>query len=99
IAQGLTGRPLAKFARLGLAAGDGPGEPAEGLRERLLAAEIARSGPWQRRADASTGGWPVEAEAESHLDVRTTCAMLNVLRGARTAASRASLRRAADIVL
>ena len=99
IAQGLTGRPLAKVARLGLAAGDGPGEPAEGLRERLLAAEIARSGPWQRRADASTGGWPIEADAESHLDLRTTCVLLNGLRGARTAASRASLRRAADIVL
>ena len=99
IAQGLTGRPLAKLARLGLAAGTEPGEPAEGLRERLLAAEIARPGPWQRRADASTGGWPEEPEAESHLDVRTTCEMLATLRGARTPASRASLRRAADVVL
>jgi squalene-hopene/tetraprenyl-beta-curcumene cyclase len=99
IAQGLTGRPLATLARLGLAAGVGPSEPAEGLRERLLAAEITRSGPWQRRADAATGGWPEELEAESHLDVRTTCEVLATLRGARTPASRASLRRAADVVL
>lgn len=99
MAQGLTGRPLAKLARLGLAAGIEPGEPAEGLRERLLAAEIARPGPWQRRADAPTGGWPEEPEAESHLDVRTTCELLATLRGARTPASRASLRRAAEVVL
>src|SRR5690606_20313345 len=79
--------------------GTQPGEPAEGLRERLLAAEIARSGPWQRRADAPTGGWPEEPEAESHLDVRSTCEVLASLRGARTPASRASRRRAAEAVL
>src|SRR5690606_30052821 len=99
LAQGLTGRPLAKLARLGLAAGASPGEPVEGLRERLLAAEITRPGPWQRRADAPTGGWPEEPEAESHLDVRTTCEVLASLRGARTAATRASMRRAAEVVL
>ncbi|MFO7563747.1 MAG: prenyltransferase/squalene oxidase repeat-containing protein [Enhygromyxa sp.] len=99
LAQGLTGRPQALVARLGLAAGAGPGEPAEGLRERLLAAEITRPGPWQRRADAPTGGWPEEPEAESHLDVRTTCEVLASLRGARTSATRASLRRAAEVVL
>jgi squalene-hopene/tetraprenyl-beta-curcumene cyclase len=99
VAQGLTGRPQALLARLGIAAGIDPGEPAEGLRERLLAAEITRSGPWQRRADAATGGWPEEADAESHLDVRTTCEVLASLRGARTSAARASMRRAADVVL
>ncbi len=99
VAQGLTGRPLATLARLGLATGVAPGEPGDGMREHLLAAEIARPGPWQRRADAPTGGWPEESEAESHLDVQTTCVMLSTLRGARTAASRASLRRAADVVL
>lgn len=99
LAQGLTGRPLATLARLGLAAGASPAEPVEGLRERLLAAEITRSGPWQRRADAPTGGWPEEPEAESHLDVRTTCEVLASLRGARTSATRASMRRAAEVVL
>jgi squalene-hopene/tetraprenyl-beta-curcumene cyclase len=99
LAQGITGRSLGKLARLGSAAGKVPGEPIAGLRERLLAAEIARVGPWQRRADAPSGGWPVEIEAESHLDVRATCTVLHALRGARTPASRASLRRAADVVL
>lgn len=99
LAQGLTGRPLAPLARLGVAVGIGPGEPAEGLRERLLAAEITRAGPWQRRADAPFGGWSEEPEAESHLDVRTTCEIIATLHGSRTPASRASLRRAASVVL
>jgi squalene-hopene/tetraprenyl-beta-curcumene cyclase len=99
IAQGLTGRPLATYARLGLAAGVEPGEAAEALRERLLAAEITQPGPWQRRANAASGGWPEEFEAESHLDVQATCAVLHALRRSRTPASRASLRRAADVVL
>jgi squalene-hopene/tetraprenyl-beta-curcumene cyclase len=91
LAQGLTGRPLAKVARLGVAADNDP--------ERLLAAEIAQPGPWQRRADAPIGGWPVEQGAESHLDLHTTCAVLHALRGVRTTATRASLRRAAEVAL
>jgi squalene-hopene/tetraprenyl-beta-curcumene cyclase len=91
LAQGLTGRPLAKLARLAVAAGSDP--------ERLLAAEIAEPGPWQRRADAPIGGWPVEHGAASHLDVHTTCAVLQALRGVRTTPTRASLRRAAEVVL
>jgi squalene-hopene/tetraprenyl-beta-curcumene cyclase len=91
LAQGLTGRPLAKLARLAVAAGSEP--------ERLLAAEIDQPGPWQRRADAPIGGWPVEQGAESHLDVHTTCAVLQALRGVRTTPTRASLRRAAEVVL
>jgi squalene-hopene/tetraprenyl-beta-curcumene cyclase len=91
LAQGLTGRPLAKLARLAVAAGSEP--------ERLLAAEIAEPGPWQRRADAPIGGWPVEPGAASHLDVHTTCAVLQALRGVRTTPTRASLRRAAEVVL
>lgn len=91
LAQGLTGRPLAKLARLAVAAGDPP--------DRLLAAEIAQPGPWQRRADAPIGGWPVEHGAQSHLDLHTTCAVLHALRGVRTTATRASLRRAAEVML
>jgi squalene-hopene/tetraprenyl-beta-curcumene cyclase len=91
LAQGLTGRPLAKLARLGVAAGSDPA--------RLLAAEIAQPGPWQRRADAPIGGWPVEPGADSHLDLHTTCAVLHALRGVRTTATRASLRRAAEVML
>ena len=99
LAQGLTGRPLATFARLGLAASFDDEAAASSLRERLLSAEIAQPGPWQRRADAATGGWPEEFEAESHLDVQATCAVLHTLRRARTPAGRASLRRAAEVVL
>lgn len=99
MAQGLSSRPLTKLARLGAVAGPRPGEPAEAVRERLLAAEIARRGPWQRRADAPTGAWPSEAEAESHLDLRATCSVLAALRGARSPAARASVRRAADVML
>ncbi len=99
LAQGLTTRPVAKVARLGMVAGPAPGQAVEGVRERLLAAEIARPGPWQFRANAPTGGWPSEFEAESHLDMRTTCAVTEALRESRTAASRASLRRAAEVML
>lgn len=91
LAQGLTGQPLAKLARLGVAAGHDP--------DRLLAAEIAQPGPWQRRADAPIGGWPVEHGASSHLDLHTTCAVLHALRGVRTTATRGSLRRAAEVML
>jgi squalene-hopene/tetraprenyl-beta-curcumene cyclase len=91
LAQGLTGRPLAKLARLAVAVGSEP--------DRLLAAEIAQPGPWQRRADAPIGGWPVEPGAQSHLDLHTTCAVVHALRGVRTTATRASLRRAAEVML
>ncbi|KIG17370.1 Squalene--hopene cyclase [Enhygromyxa salina] len=93
LAQGLTGRPLAKIAGLGTAAG------IDGVQDRLLAAELTSSGPWQRRANAPTGGWSAETQADAHLDLRTTCAVLHALRGTRTPATRASLRRAAEIML
>ncbi|PRQ02515.1 Squalene--hopene cyclase [Enhygromyxa salina] len=99
LAQGLTGHPLAELASLGGAAGREPGEAVAGVHERLLAAEIARPGPWQRRADAPSGGWSVEADAEAHLDLRTTCSVLHAFRGTRTSATRASLRRAAEVML
>jgi hypothetical protein len=91
LAQGLTARPLATLARLGVTAGRSP--------EHLLARELTQAGPWQRRADAPIGGWPVEPGAESHLDLHTTCAVLHALRGVRTTPARASLRRAAEVVL
>ncbi|NVB40001.1 hypothetical protein G6O69_19305 [Pseudenhygromyxa sp. WMMC2535] len=98
-AQGLSARPLTKVARLGMVAGAELGEPAAMVRERLLAAEISAVGAWQRRADAPIGGWPSEAQAENLLDLRSTCVVLSALRGARTAATRASLRRAAEVML
>jgi squalene-hopene/tetraprenyl-beta-curcumene cyclase len=86
-----------------MVAGPSPGVPIEGVRERLLATEIARPGPWQLRADTATGGWPLEADADSHLDLRTTCSVTEALRGTgksiSTASSRASLRRAAEVML
>lgn len=109
LAQGLSTRPLAKVARLGVVAGPRAGVPLEGVRERLLGSEIARPGPWQLRADAATGGWPLEADADSHLDLRTTCSVIEVLRttsksgsagsAAATSSTRASLRRAAEVML
>jgi squalene-hopene/tetraprenyl-beta-curcumene cyclase len=106
LAQGLSTRPLAKVARLGMVAGPRPGVPIEGVRERLMATEIARPGPWQLRADTATGGWPLEADADSHLDLRTTCSVGEALRGvgkthatSSTSSSRASLRRAAEVML
>lgn len=109
LAQGLSTRPLAKVARLGVVAGPSAGRPLEGVRERLLGSEIARPGPWQLRADAATGGWPLEADADSHLDLRTTCSVIEVLRttsksgvassAAATSSTRASLRRAAEVML
>lgn len=88
LAQGLNTLPLAKLADAG-----------GGALDRVLAEELTRPGPWQRRADAATGGWPVECGAEAHLDLLTTCAVVHALRGVRTTATRASLRRAADVML
>lgn len=103
LAQGLSTRPLAKVARLGMVAGASPGVPIEGVLDRLLATEIARPGPWQLRADTATGGWPVEADADSHLDLRTTCSVSEALRGIAKAkpstSTRASMRRAAEVML
>lgn len=99
LAQGTGVAPLAVAAKLGAIAGPEPKTMAPGVHARLLAAEIARPGPWQHRADAPTGAWPEVAAGEAHLDLRTSCAVLSALRGTRTPATRASLRRAAEVVL
>ena len=70
------------------------------MRERLLAAETHQLGPLaapRRRPHR----WLVRAEpdADAHLDSAPTCSVLHALRGTRTRATRASLRRAAEIVL
>lgn len=93
LAQGLNGPSLAKLARLGAVL-----DP-ERIHGRLLRAEIAAPGPWQRRVDAPSGGWPNELGAERHLDLRATCAALSALRGFHNSASRACLRRAAEVTL
>lgn len=103
LAQGLSDRPLAKVARLGRVVNleQDDHETGEALRTRVLAAELAHAGPWQRRADAPVGGWPNEERGHRHLDLRATCSVLATLRSepARTPAVRASLRRAAEVLL
>ena len=99
LAQGLSRRPQAPLAGLAATAGDAPGEAAAGAREGLLAREISIAGPWQRRADAGLGGWAAEEDGEAHLDLRATCAVLEALAGERTPAARASMRRAAEVML
>lgn len=72
VTQGLHGLPLALAARLGLAV-----QPAE--TAWLIAQEITEAGPWQMKADAPAGGWPVEPGAAAHLDVVATCRALELL--------------------
>lgn len=45
----------------------------------VLRAELHERGPWQLRADAPAGGWPIEPGARSHLDVAATLAALDAI--------------------
>lgn len=99
LAQGCNLPALAVRARLGRVVATEQGSPSAQVHDPLLAAEIARQGPWQRRADAATGGWPEVEDGDSHLDLRASCEVLWALRGTRTTATRASMRRAAEVIL
>lgn len=98
LAQGLTGNPLRTGARLFRAA------PRESDISWLMRQEIAETGPWQRRADAPAGGWPIEAGARHHLDLEATCAVLDALGtidagSSQLAPAWATTRRATDVLL
>ncbi len=95
ITQGLHELPLALAARLGLAV-----QPTE--TAWLIAQEINESGPWQMKADAPAGGWPVEPGAASHLDVVATCRALELLAArppGHDGRSWPASRRAAEVLL
>jgi squalene cyclase len=100
LAQGLSSLPVGIAAGLARAAG-------VDATAWLVAAEIGGSGPWQGRANAPAGGWPDEVGANSHLDLHTTCAVLDALhagvgeheRGSESASAWPSVRRATDVIL
>jgi len=98
LAQGLGTVPLGVAARLSTAA------DADDLRW-LLVSEIDRTGPWQSRADAEAGGWPLEPGAAMHLDLAATCAAVECLRRQsakqpeRATGFWPAIRRAADVML
>jgi hypothetical protein len=98
LAQGLSPNPLRATARLMYAA------PQPDDVTWLLRQEIGEAGPWQRRADASAGGWPLAPGARQHLDVDATCAVLDVLGrvdpgSSQLAPAWATTRRATDVLL
>lgn len=98
IAQGLSGPPLTVLGRL---LGCEADESEIGW---LLRQELTTPGPWQARADTAPGGWPHEPGATRHLDVESTCAVLQALAtlpedSSRVAASWATARRAIDVLL
>jgi squalene cyclase len=95
VAQGLTTFPLGLGSRLAQAADT----------ERtswLVSQEIGEAGPWQLRANAPAGGWPQEAGAQSHLDLHTTCMVLDSLRSAQLGGDSPmawpSMRRASEVI-
>ncbi len=96
VAQALTAMPLGLGSRVAHAAGV--------ERTRWLSdAEIAAPGPWQRRAAAPAGGWPQDAGAQSHVDLHSTCMVLDSLRAAEPDAGRgspiwSSMQRAAQVI-
>ncbi|MEM7154325.1 MAG: hypothetical protein AAF799_15875 [Myxococcota bacterium] len=97
LAQGLGGASLAHAGRL-LACGANDREIGW-----LLHQELTTRGPWQARADAATGGWPHEPGATHHVDVQSTCAVLEALATLpkdhpQVTASWASARRALDVL-
>ena len=98
LAQGLGGPPLATVARLVLADSQSPDLGA------LLRLELSDAGPWQARADAPAGGWPIEAGAQHHLDLEATCGVLDALTtvpsdSSQTSPAWATTRRATDVIL
>ncbi len=101
LAQGLTTAPTAALAALVTHAA-GP-RRLDDLR-RLISGELRERGEWQRRADASAGGWPHEQDARSYLDIKSTCAVLEALRALPPSAplapdAWAATRRASEIIL
>ena len=98
LAQGLGGPPLLTLARLVLA------DPQPADVGTLLRLELSDPGPWQARADAPAGGWPIEAGAQHHLDLEATCHVLEALTtvpadSSQTSPAWATTRRATDVIL
>lgn len=97
LSQSLTGTPMAVAAHL-----TDPGDTT--AVNALLREELDSTGPWQLRANAGVGGWPVESGARQHLDLAATCRVMECLRelpahSPLESAAWAALRRANDVVL
>jgi squalene cyclase len=98
LAQGLGDTPLATTSALLSCDARGP-EVAWLLRQ-----ELTEPGPWQARAEAPAGGWPMQPGARSHLDLDATCAALDALAEVpedepTRGAAWASARRATDVLI
>lgn len=98
LAQGVGGAPLGTVARLMRA------DPQARDMAWLLRQELSEAGPWQARADAPAGGWPIENGARSHLDLQATCNVLDALASLPASSSQvapawATTRRATDVVI
>jgi squalene-hopene/tetraprenyl-beta-curcumene cyclase len=98
LAQGVCGPPLRTVARLMRA------DPHARDMAWLLRQELSEPGPWQARADAPAGGWPLETGARSHLDLYATCHVLDALAtlpasSSQVAPAWATTRRATDVII
>jgi squalene cyclase len=98
LAQGLGGTPLATTSALLACDPRGPDI------SWLLRQELSEPGPWQDRANAPAGGWPMQPGARAHLDLDATCAALDALAEVpedepMRGAAWASARRATDVLL
>lgn len=98
LAQGLGGTPLAVAAEL---IATRPGGEATAW---LVRHQLQDVGPWQARADAAAGGWPLEAGARTHLDLAASCAALSALArlpadDPSAAPAWAAIRRATAVLL
>ncbi|MBX7078457.1 MAG: hypothetical protein K1X88_04650 [Nannocystaceae bacterium] len=98
LAQGLLAAPMGVCAGL-LGTGLLPTDAAWLVREQLH-----DRGPWQARADAPAGGWPLEPGARAHLDLAATLAVLETLAQLRpedagAPAAWSAARRASAVLL
>jgi squalene-hopene/tetraprenyl-beta-curcumene cyclase len=98
LAQGIGGPPLPIVARLMRA------DPHARDMAWLLRQELSDPGPWQARADAPAGGWPIETGSRSHLDLAATCSVLDALAtlpasSSQVAPAWATTRRATDVII
>jgi squalene-hopene/tetraprenyl-beta-curcumene cyclase len=77
VIQGLHGQPWVETVESAVSlAGSSDISP---LLQAIIAGQVSEDGPWQRRANAPRGGWPIDRASSRHLDVWSTARIVDLL--------------------